>query len=106
MPDKDFFILTVEGLSANDADLFSAMAFEAGACGISEDLPFTQSGEKYEPVTLETETQLLRVYFEDAPSVVWLEEMKVKFSEARFHVHSEPQRDWLAEWKKGFTSFP
>lgn len=106
MANQEFYILTVDGLGAEDAELFSAFAFDAGACGISEDLPFTQSGEKYEPVTLESGTESLKVYFEDAPPAAWVEEMKSKFSEARFAVHSEANRDWLAEWKKGFTSFP
>ncbi len=106
MAKQEFYILTVEGLAARDADLFSALAFEAGACGISEDLPFTQSGEKYEPVTLESETESLKVYFEETPAAAWLEEMKAKFSEARFSVRAEANRDWLAEWKKGFTAFP
>ena len=106
MAHDDFFILTVDGLTSIEADIFSAMAFENGASGITEDLPFIQTGEKYEPVTVEQDTITLKVYFETPPPARWLEDVKANFSGARFALHAELKRDWLAEWKKGFSAFP
>lgn len=101
----DYFILSVANLTAEEAELFAASAFEAGAMGTEEALEFTQMSREYEPVTVEKERTQLKIYFEGRPSPAWIEEMKALYPQADFILLGEENRDWLAEWKKGFQPF-
>ena len=106
MASDNFFILTVDGLTPLESDIFTSVAFDNGACGVTEDLPFSQTGETYEPVPLPHDLISLKVYFESPPSAKWIEELKIKYGCAQFTLQVEQQKDWLEEWKKGYEAFP
>jgi ribosomal protein L11 methyltransferase len=101
----DFFIFVVRDLTPEDADNLAALAFDWGASGTEENLPFEQKSREYEPVTLTPERTELKIYFETAPDRAFAETIQLQFPEARVEILQEQNRDWLAEWKKGFEPF-
>jgi ribosomal protein L11 methyltransferase len=103
--DNRYFRLRVEGLRRADEDMFMQIAFEAGAAGVTEDLAFVQPDLCYEPDVVENPILNVNVYFETAPQESGLLQLQGRFPEARFELLAEENRDWLAEWKKGFKAF-
>jgi len=100
-----FYVLKASNLTEFQSELLAAEAFENGALGTEEELPFEQKGREYEPVTLKSERSTLKIYFGSAPALEWVESARLKFSESKLEIESQQNRDWLAEWKKGFKPF-
>ncbi len=100
-----YFRLKVCGLARKSEDEFTQLAFEAGAAGVAEDLRFEQQDLRYEPEVIETPVFDVNVYFEKAPSESCILELQARFPECRFEMLAEENKDWLAEWKKGFKAF-
>ncbi len=100
-----YYNLVISQLSPTQAEDASALVFDFGAKGVSENLPFIQNNEAYDPVLIEQDEITLNVYFEEKPSDELIYEIKVQYPNARFQVFQEEQKDWMAEWKKFFKSF-
>jgi ribosomal protein L11 methyltransferase len=100
-----YFRLKVSGLPRKQEDDFTAAAFELGAAGVAEDLPFFQKDLRYDPDVLETPLLDANVYFESAPNETALLRLQGSFPEARYELLNEENKDWLEEWKKGFKAF-
>ncbi len=81
------------------------LCFEHGAAGVSEDLAFVQRDLRYDPDLLESPILSLNVFFTDRPDETALLKIQRDFPEAKFELLVEENRDWLAEWKKGFVAF-
>jgi ribosomal protein L11 methyltransferase len=103
--DSRYFRLKAVGLSRKHEDDFTSACFETGAAGVAEDLKFVQADLRYDPDIIETPVLDLNVYFESAPDEGRLLSLQAAFSEVRFELVSEENRDWLLEWKKGFKPF-
>lgn len=106
---KPFAIGLVKNLSRALEDEVTALLFEYGAEGVSEDLPFIQKDLRYDPEVVETADVTLKAYFSDPlPESKRLEletALRTMESRVQFSMTLEEHRDWLEEWKKGFVPF-
>ncbi len=100
-----FFRLRAQGLSRSDEDAFTSSCFDLGAEGVAEDLKFTQKDLRYDPDVVPTEKFDVNVYFSQALSEDSLLRLQSEYSEVRIEIVREENKDWLAEWKKGFVPF-
>ncbi len=109
-----YFVLLMERVPASLEEELASLLFEYGAEGVSEDLSFEQTLHQFQPRVVEGETKSLKAYFTEAPS----EELKSRLSQAPYNISpqgssdgalwsilKEESKDWLHEWKKGYTSF-
>lgn len=103
--DSTYFRLKVTGLARADEDAFTDACFELGAAGVAEDLKFEQKDLRYDPSVIETPVMDVNVYFTEAPDEAALLRLQARFPSVRFETSKEENKDWLAEWKKGFTPF-
>ena len=103
--DNKYFRLRVEGLKRQDEDHFTSSCFESGAAGVAEDLAFIQRDLRYDPDVIETPILNVNVFFEAAPGERELLSLQGQFPDVKFELVTEENRDWLAEWKKGFKAF-
>ncbi|GIL18496.1 MAG: ribosomal protein L11 methyltransferase [Oligoflexia bacterium] len=78
---------------------------QAGATGISEALAYVQPDLTYDPSIVPVKSHDLDIYFLEKPSDEFLKNLETNFPQARFQVFEEENKDWLAEWKKGFEPF-
>lgn len=101
----DYFVLTIQNLDSAVEEWLSERAFAFGALGISEALPFEQPEGEEDVFTHIPDRRSLQVYFGTPPSPEFLAELKARAADAVVTVQGEKNRDWLAEWKKGFKPF-
>ena len=105
MQNTHYFNVVVTGLTPAQAEIASALFFDNGAEGVSENLPFFQSNESADAVLLDQDEVTLQVYFSNEPPAGLKTEVTEQFPEARLEVFKEPHKDWLAEWKKFYSPF-
>lgn len=101
----DYFILNVSGVDSAGEDWLSERAFESGALGISEVLPFEQPEGEEDVFVKIPLARSLDIYFSKPPEREFLQDLQANFPLAKITVKGEQNRDWLAEWKKGFKPF-
>lgn len=104
-PQGHYYNLIISQLTPEEAEEAASLVFDFGAAGVSENLPFIQNNEAYDPVLIEQSEITLNVYFEKKPSDELMTEIKTQYPKARAQVFQEEQKDWMAEWKKFFKSF-
>jgi ribosomal protein L11 methyltransferase len=99
----------VKNLSREHEDAVTAILFEFGAEGVSEELPFVQNDLRYDPEVVDTRDVVLKAYFSDPLSEAVRFELETALREVesrvQFSMTLEEHRDWLEEWKKGFVPF-
>jgi ribosomal protein L11 methyltransferase len=100
-----YFVLKASGLQRAKEDDFSTACFEIGAAGVSEILKFSQQDLRYEPDVVETPILDVNVYFTEAPGESLLLQLQAQFPSLQIELTSEENKDWMAEWKKGFKPF-
>lgn len=83
----------------------TAFCFEKKALGLSEVLGFTQPDLTYDPSLTPRSMLELEVFFETAPSDDFYNELKNINPSIQVRTAEEENKDWLAEWKKGFVPF-
>jgi ribosomal protein L11 methyltransferase len=93
------------GVPANMEDVITGHSFEYGASGVSEALAYTQPDLTYDPDILAVKAHDMDVYFETTPSKEFFDRLLELAPKVRWDVQEEETKDWLAEWKKGFTAF-
>ena len=102
---SDYFILKVKNLESRAEEWLSAQAFAFGALGISEALPFEQPEGEEDVFTRIPERRALDIYFQTSPAPELIADIRARFPSAVLETVAEANRDWLAEWKKGFKPF-
>lgn len=105
MSGSSYFVVHLKGLNSQSEDWLSQHAFAHGALGVSEVLPFSQPEGEEDVFTQIPESRNVDVYFEVAPSHEFVESVRAHFPEVTLQIANEQERDWLAEWKKGFKPF-
>lgn len=97
---------SLQNVLSDDEPLISETCLRYGAEGISENLIFEQSDLIYEPHVVDLGETSLEVYFLNPPREGLEQELRARWPEVSIRQHLEQDRDWLAEWKKGYTAFP
>lgn len=87
-------------------DLVTTHSFECGALGVSEALAYTQPDLTYDPKLVPVRHHELDVFFEQRPGREFFDGLTKVDDKITYEVFEEEQKDWLAEWKKGFKAFP
>lgn len=105
MSSSQFFKLKLSNVDEEQEELVSLWCFDHGAEGISEVLPFRQNMDDYSVEYLDHPIRTLEAYFPDVLAPETLSGLKVQFPEIEFHLSTEQNQDWMAEWKKGFVPF-
>lgn len=102
---NDYFIVRLNSVNTEAEEWLSAHAFDYGALGVSEVLGFRQpEGEEDVFVSLKDQRDL-EVYFQSSPPLEFLNTVQRTFPGVQLNVTGEANKDWLAEWKKGFAPF-
>lgn len=102
---SDYFVLRLKHVPTELEEWLSGEAFENGALGISEVLPFSQPEGEEDVFTNIPDERSLEVYFQAEPGVEWLQLLQKRIPTLEWSVRGEVTRDWLLEWKKGFKPF-
>jgi ribosomal protein L11 methyltransferase len=105
MTTQSFFILSIHGILADFTESITAICFEHGALGTEENLRFVQGGREYEPTTINSDVVDLKVYFGQPPSPQMIEVLLSVQGDLKIQTETGVNKDWLAEWKKGFHAF-
>lgn len=97
-----YYVLQFINISPSGEEWLSEHAFAHGALGMSEALEFEQpEGEETVHTRLAHERKI-DVYFEAPPPPQLIEAFRATFPASRVDARAEQNKDWLAEWKKGF----
>lgn len=86
-------------------EFLTDLAFEYGASGISENLKFSQPDLTYDPIVLDQAAKPYDVFFQNNPSEDFFVRLKNLGASSSYEVFVEQEKDWLEDWKKGYTSF-
>lgn len=81
------------------------LCFDHQALGLSEVLGFTQPDLTYDPSLTPRSMLELEVFFEKVPDDSFFSDLKNLNSMIQAQTSEEENKDWLAEWKKGFVPF-
>ena len=95
----------VSSVSQEVEEVLADLAFEFGATGISENLKFTQPDLTYDPIVIHQQGRPLDIFFDRTPEEQFFRRLKSLDEKAEFQVYQEESKDWLEDWKKGYTSF-
>jgi ribosomal protein L11 methyltransferase len=102
---SSYFRVQLRRVSNAAEDWLSQSAFEYGALGMSEPLAFDQPEGEEEVFTRIPEERAVDIFFEQPPPPEFIENLRSRFPQTQIDVHNEQNKDWLAEWKKGFQPF-
>lgn len=102
---SQYFVMQVRQVSDAAEAWLSENAFTHGALGMSEPLEFDQPEGEEDVYTRMPSERAVDIYFASAPSSAFLQELQSRFPDLKVNITSEQERDWLAEWKKGFQPF-
>ena len=100
-----YFRVRLSQVPAEAEDILTTYCFEHGANGVSEALNYSQPDLTYDPKILSSRNHELDVFFESNPHAEFFQGLLPISSRIQSMVYEEEQKDWLAEWKKGFKPF-
>lgn len=86
-------------------DLITGHCFDFGALGVTEALSFMQPDLTYDPEIVKLRANDLEVYFQEKPNEDFFKKLTEWDPKLKWTVSEEVEKDWLAEWKKGFVPF-
>lgn len=102
---QNYFRVRLSQVPANLEDIITTHCFEHGASGVTEALVFTQPDLTYDPDLVPVSTHDMDVFFSARPGEEFYSGLRNLSPYIQSTVHEEENKDWLAEWKKGFVSF-
>jgi ribosomal protein L11 methyltransferase len=102
---SSYFRVRLIKVPGNLEDILTTVSFECGASGVSEALAYTQPDLTYDPDLVPVKFHDLDVYFPEKPAPSFFEQVQKYDPRIRWEVLEEENKDWLAEWKKGFEPF-
>lgn len=105
MTKSSYFCLKIRNIAREEEDLLTDFCFDAGAGGMEETLDFHQNPNDYSVATKSSDRFDCNVYFTTEPGSKWLEELRSRWPHLQVELRLEANKDWLAEWKKGFKPF-
>jgi ribosomal protein L11 methyltransferase len=101
-----YFRVRLHHVPAHLEDIVTTHSFECGALGVSEALAYTQPDLTYDPRLTPVKSHELDVFFSQKPTSAFFTGLKELDSRMHATTIEEVEKDWLAEWKKGFKPFP
>ena len=101
----DYYHCRIDAVPAELDDLLTETCFRHGAEGVSQALMFEQPNLEYEAHVVGEAIISVDVYFNTLPQATFLEELSTLNPGLKVQINGEINKDWLSEWKKGFTSF-
>ena len=102
---SSYFRVRLSKVSNSLEDVITGHSFECGASGVSEALAYTQPDLTYDPDLVKVRFHDLDVYFPESPQRSFFEGLQKIDPVLQWQVFEEENKDWLAEWKKGFVPF-
>lgn len=100
-----YFRVRLSHVPANLEDIVTTHSFETGASGVSEALVFQQPNLTYDPTLIPVRTHEMDVFFPVKPEAAFFEGLTHLTSQIQWQIFEEENKDWMAEWKKGFKPF-
>lgn len=86
-------------------DQVTHYCFSCQALGVSEALNYSQPDLTYDPTILHAKNHVLDVFFQERPDGKFFDGLAEMDQKIQWHISEEDDKDWLAEWKKGFKPF-
>lgn len=102
---SQYFVVHFSNVDSRAEEFLSENSFSWGALGMSEVLPFNQPEGEEDVFTQIPDRRDIDVYFDKLPAPGFLELIRSRFPYLSLKVKGEENKDWLAEWKKGFKPF-
>jgi ribosomal protein L11 methyltransferase len=102
---SSYFRVRIYKVTSQLEDLITTLSFEHAATGVSEALMYTQPDLTYDPDIVPLKFHDIDVYFPEKPEAEFFERLKALDSRLTWETLEEENKDWLAEWKKGFVPF-
>lgn len=102
---ETFFRVRLLRVPASLEDQLTTHAFEHEALGVSEALSYVQPDLTYDPRLVPVRSHDLDVYFQNRPARAFFDGVSELSAQIQWSLHEEENKDWLAEWKKGFKPF-
>lgn len=106
MTESTYFRVRLMRIPAHLEDIVTTHSFEHEALGVSEALQYVQPDLTYDPRLLPVKSHDLDVFFQTSPQIAFFDGLKNLSPQISWETHEEENKDWLAEWKKGFKPFP
>jgi ribosomal protein L11 methyltransferase len=105
MSDNSYFRVRLSQVPADLEDVITTHSFGSGATGVTEALAFAQPDLTYDPKILHKQDHDLDVFFAEKPATSFFEGLTNLNQNIKWGIFEEENKDWLAEWKKGFKPF-
>jgi ribosomal protein L11 methyltransferase len=100
-----YFRVRLSNIPAQFEDIITGHSFDFGATGVTEALNFRQPDLTYDPDVIHGRSHDIDVFFATAPSADYFVKIREWAPHHQSQVFEEENKDWLAEWKKGFVPF-
>lgn len=105
MSDNSYIRIRLSQVPAELEDIMTTYCFENGATGVTEVLAFAQPDLTYDAKVVATQSHEMDVFFAEKPTEAFFNGLKDLNVNIRWNLFEEENKDWLAEWKKGFKPF-
>lgn len=105
MNDNSYFRIRLSQVPADLEDIITTHCFESGATGVTEALAFSQPDLTYDPTIVNVSSHDMDVFFAETPNPQFFDGLLEYNSQIKWSIFEEENKDWLAEWKKGFKPF-
>lgn len=105
MTENSYIRVRLSQVPADLEDIITTHCFESGATGVSEALIFSQTDLAYEPTIVQVHNHELDVFFQENPKQTFFDGLVDLNKSIKWTLFEEANKDWLAEWKKGFKPF-
>lgn len=100
-----YFRVRLHRVPAHLEDPITTHCFDHQALGVSEALAYTQPNLVYDPRLVPVKNHELDVFFAEKPAQDFFTGLQNFDPSMTWDIAEEEQKDWLAEWKKGFKPF-
>lgn len=102
---NSYFRVRINQISSQLEDIITNHSFENGALGVSEALNYRQPDLTFDPEVLHHKAHDIDIFFSEKPREEFFDGLRGFDHRIRWQIYEEQHKDWLEEWKKGFTSF-
>jgi ribosomal protein L11 methyltransferase len=102
---NSYLRIRLSNVPAQLEDVITQHCFDHGSSGVSEALTFTQPDLTYDADIQHARYHEMDVFFEKSPEASFFDRLLEWNQRIQWNIFEEENKDWLAEWKKGFKPF-